>query len=61
MIDDVIHKNCIFVTCYEKRGHSGFFIKVEFLVWIGSSVCVENNGANIDHKPSYDHFHELGS
>ena len=49
-----------FVTGYEKRDHLGFFIKIEFLVWIDSSVCVVSR-KNIDHKPSYDHFYELGS
>ena len=47
-IYDVIY--VLNVTCYKKRGHSGFFIKVEFLVWIGSSVCVENNGASFKKK-----------
>ena len=53
-----------YVTCYEKRDHSGYFIKIEFLAWIDSSMCAESNGAgfmkNIDHKPSYDHFYALG-
>ena len=48
------------VTCSEKRDHSGYFIKIEFLAWIDSSVCAESNGAcfmkNINHKLSYDHF-----
>ncbi|MCG8625417.1 MAG: hypothetical protein MJE68_25895 [Proteobacteria bacterium] len=53
------------MTCYEKRDHSpGYFIKIEFLAWIDSSMFAETSGAgfmkNIDHKPSYDHFYALG-
>ena len=33
-------KWAIYVTCYEKRDHLGFFMKIEFL---DSSVCVEHN------------------
>ena len=38
-------KQLQFVTCYEKRDHLGYFIKIEFLAWIDSSMCAESNGA----------------
>ena len=51
------NNTCIIMTCSEKRDHSGYFIKIEFLAWNDSSVCAESNGAslmkklfNIDHK-----------
>ena len=34
-----------YVTCYKERDHSGYFIKIEFLAWIDSSICAESNGA----------------
>ena len=37
----------------------GYFIKIEFLAWIDSSVCTESNSASIDHKWSYDHFYAV--
>ena len=40
----------IFVTCSEKRDHSGYFIKIEFLAWIDSFVCAESNGASFMKK-----------
>ena len=41
-------KNQSFVTCYEKRDHLGYYIKVEVLAWINicSSLCAESNGAS---------------
>ena len=51
------------VTCSEKRDHSGFFMKIEFLEWMDSlcilSTIVKVPRKNIDHKPSYDHFYAL--
>ena len=38
------------VTCSEKRDHSGYFIKIEFLAWIDSSMCAESNGASFMKK-----------
>ena len=38
------------VTGYEKRDHLGFFIKIEFLACIDSSVCVEHNGESFKKK-----------
>ena len=38
------------VTGYEKRDHLGFFMKIEFLVWIKSSVCAEYNGTSVMKK-----------
>ena len=38
------------MTCYEKRDHSGYFIKIKFLAWIDSSVCTESNGASFMDK-----------
>ena len=32
-----------FVTCYEKRDHLGYFMKIEFLA---GSICTESNGAS---------------
>ena len=37
----------IYVTCSEKRDHSGYFIKIEFLAWIDSFMCTESNGASL--------------
>ena len=34
------------MTCSEKRDHLGYFIKIEFLAWIDSSVCTESNGVS---------------
>ena len=39
-----------YVTGYEKRDHWGFFIKIEFLAWIDSSMCAEYNGASFMKK-----------
>ena len=38
------------MTCYGKIDHLQFFIKTEFLAWIGSSVCAESNGASFMKK-----------
>ena len=38
------------MTCSEKRDHSGYFIKIEFLAWIDSFVCAESNGASFMKK-----------
>ena len=38
------------MTCSEKRDHSGYFLKIEFLAWIDSSVCTESNGENFIKK-----------
>ena len=38
------------VTCYEKRGHSGYFMKDEFLARVDSSVCAEQNGEGFKRK-----------
>ena len=38
------------MTCSEKRDHSGYFLKIEFLAWIDSSVCTESNGASFIKK-----------
>ena len=47
----------VYVTDYEKRNH---FMKIEFLMWVDSSVCVEYKGEGFNnHKPSYDHFYVL--
>ena len=35
------------MTCSEKRDHSGYFIKIEFLAWNDSSVCAKSNGASL--------------
>ena len=39
-----------FVTGYEKKDHLGFFIKIEFLACIDSSVRVEHNGEGFKKK-----------
>ena len=39
-----------FVTCSEKRDHSGYFIKIEFLAWIDSFMCAESNGTSFMKK-----------
>ena len=53
----------IYVTCYEKRDHLGFFIRTDLLACFNSSVSAEHNGAsfmkNVDHKRSYDYFKAL--
>ena len=56
----------IIVTCSRKRDCWEFFINIEFLAWIDSSVCTEYNGKsfketrkNIDHKQSYDRFYAV--
>ena len=41
-----------YVTCSEKRDHSGYFIKIEFLAWIDSFMCAESNGASFMKKIS---------
>ena len=38
------HNN--YVTCYEKRDHSGYFIKIEVLAWTDSSMSAESNGTS---------------
>ena len=41
------HRNSeIYVTRYEKRDRSGYFIIFAFLVSIDSYACVRSNGAN---------------
>ena len=47
------HIACVlYVTCTEKRDHSGYFIKIEFLARNDSSVCAraESNGASFVKK-----------
>ena len=50
MHEVIIAFQSIFVTCYEKRDHSGYFIKIEFLAWIDSSMFAESNGADFMKK-----------
>ena len=38
------------MTCIEKRDHSGYLIKIEFLAWIDSSMCAESNGTSFMKK-----------
>ena len=38
------------VTCSEKRDHSGYYIKIEFLAWIDSFMCAESNGTSFMRK-----------
>ena len=38
------------MTCFEKRDHSGYFIKIEFLAWSDSSMCAESIGASFMKK-----------
>ena len=42
--------NQLFVTRYEKRDRSGYFIDSLFLVWIVSAISVESNGASFVKK-----------
>ena len=39
-----------YVICSEKRDHSRYFIKIEFLAWIDSFMCAESNGASFMKK-----------
>ena len=40
----------IYVTRYEKRDRSGYYIDSLFLVWIVSAIIVESNGASFVKK-----------
>ena len=42
----VINNIVLYVTRYEKRDRSGYFIIFAFLVSIDSYACVRSNGAN---------------
>ena len=54
-----------YVTRYEKRDRSGFFVDSAFWVCIVSSMSIEFNGTslkeNITQKPSYNSFFLPGS
>ena len=45
------------MTCYEKRDHSGYFIEIEFLAWIDSSMCAESNGATFQVNNIFNNAH----
>ena len=40
----------LFVTRYEKRDRSGFFVDLAFWVWIVSSMSIEFNGTSLKEK-----------
>ena len=40
----------LYVTCYMKRDHFGFFINIEFLAWVYSPFYVEYNGESFKTK-----------
>ena len=42
----MLHSNSFvpYVTCSDKRDHSGFFVNILFLIWIVSAMYVEYNG-----------------
>ena len=43
--------NSLYVTCFNKRDHFGFFINIEFfLVWVDSPFYVEYNGESFKSK-----------
>ena len=40
----------VYVTRYEKKDHSGYFIDSLFLVWIVSAISVESNSTSFVKK-----------
>ena len=45
-VSEMWNVKALFVTRYEKRDRSGYFIIFAFLVSIDSYACVRSNGAN---------------